>query len=128
MTDESDEVKLKLPGYGLLSEPARQQFHRGLGDYAAEVLAESSRLEERWRTDGAEPQITSRDVSDAFVLINRLPKSRKSTRTRVCDTIAFASAFIGGVFGNMISTPQGAIGFSICAFVGVIAYTNRGDE
>ena len=96
---------------------------------SVEILAEAARLESGWRSDpSGAPEITSRDIDDATALIRRSPNNRRTTRSKVCDAVAFAAAFVGGVFGNNIDTSVGAIGFAACAFVGVIAYTNRGEQ
>jgi hypothetical protein len=129
VTDDEDIISLKISGCGRLPEPARQKFDEVLSQYAKEVLDEASRLESQWRPDhDGESEITSRDVVDASRFARRSPSSKRSTRDRILDTVAFAAAFIGGVFGNNITTPVGAVGFAACALVGIIAYTNRSSE
>lgn len=128
MTHDPDEVSLKLPGFGRLPDPAKLKLLDVLSQHASEIMDEASRLESRWRTDeNGEPEITSRDIADAAVVARRSPNKRRSVKAKNCEVIAFGAAFIGGVFGNSITTPVGAVGFAVCALVGVTAYTNRGD-
>lgn len=129
MTDDADDVGLELPGFGRLPDPARDKLTELLLTHGAEILREASRLEERWRTDeNGTPEITARDVSDAAIMVQRAPARRKSKQFKLLELFAFSATFIGGVFGNQISTPVGAVGFAICAAVGIAAYANRGDE
>ena len=125
-----DEVKLTLLGSSRLPDLAHQKLLDVLSEFGNDVIAEAGRLEARWRTDSAgEPEITSRDVTDAATISHRAPPTKKpDTRYRVLDATAFAAAFVGGVFGNNISTPVGAVGFAVCAFIGVVAFTNRGGD
>jgi hypothetical protein len=127
VADTSDDLSLTLAGFGRLPEPAKQKLSELVRKYGTEILAEASRLEERWRTDETgEPEITARDVADAAVVVQRTPHVKPTRRGRLLDLTAFAAAFIGGVFGNNIATPVGAVGFAICAGVGIAAYANRG--
>jgi len=129
VADDTDELRLTLPGSARLPELARQKLEDVLTESGNDVLAEASRLESRWRTDSSgEPEITSRDVADAATIAHRAPTKKANTRFRALDATAFVMAFVGGVFGNNITSPVGAVGFAVCAFIGVIAFTNRGGD
>jgi hypothetical protein len=122
-----DELRLHLPGVGQLRPPARAKLEELALERTARALGEAGRLEAEWRSDpGAEPEITARDIADAFRFADRVAPKKLSLRQRVFDVVAFAAAFIGGVFGNAITTPVGAVGFAISVVVGVVAYLNRG--
>jgi hypothetical protein len=128
MAEDADEFELSLRGYGRLAPPARAKVREVLEARGERALSEAARLESEWRGDpGDQPEITARDVSDAFRLMDRIAPRKKTRRQQSCDVTAFASAFFGGVFGNNISTPVGAVGFAICALIGILAYSNRGE-
>ena len=93
---------------------------------STEILAEATRLESGWRSDSSgSPEVTSRDIDDATAFIRRAPSQKRTTKAKVCDGVAFAAAFVGGVFGNNIDSAVGSVGFAVCALVGFAAYMNR---
>jgi hypothetical protein len=128
MASGPDEADLHLPGFGRLSQPAQERLMELLQQYGSKVLAEASRLESDWRTQGRhQPEITSRDIDDAAVFVQRSPHDTRTTKARTFDTISYIAAFVGGVFGNNITTPVGAVGFAITAAIGFYAYSSRGE-
>lgn len=122
VADDPDELKVNVSGYGRLGSPAKAKLHEIVSNRPARALGEASRLESDWRSDtSATPEITAKDIEDAFRFIERAPAPKKTRFQRICDTVAFMTVFVGGVFTNNIDTPGGAIGFALCAVIAVVA-------
>jgi hypothetical protein len=129
MSDVSDELRIMVVGAAALPNASRAALEKAVTDYGARLLEDATRIEKARRLDPGAPMIT--DTTIALADLNarngqlRRPRSGKQ---QVLSVIAYAAAFASGGFAGYIAKPVGAIGFAICAVLGVLAYVgNRND-
>lgn len=126
----SDEIKVVIVGAGALPAPTEAALRKAVTGYGRRILEDATRIEEARRLNPGTPMIT--DTAIALADLNakngqlKVPKSGKQ---RLLSLVEYIMTFASGGFAGYIAKPVGAIGFAICAVVGVLAHaSNRTDD
>ncbi len=120
----SDEIHLTVVGADRLPQETRAALERVVTDYGARILEDATRTERARQLNPGPPMIT--DTAIALADLNarngqlRPPRSAKQN---VLSLAEYVMTFAAGGFAGYIAKPVGAIGFAVCAVLGVIFHS-----
>ncbi|MGH3821993.1 MAG: hypothetical protein ACRDRA_04015 [Pseudonocardiaceae bacterium] len=123
MSDEhEDSNSRRMPAQDLPAD-AGQELDRVMQLLSQRVVDEAGRLAaERAEGSGPEP-ITPADIRRGARYVQGGPGvSRLSMRERAYQGASYLGAIVAGYFANNIDKAWGAIGFTVVASIGILAY------
>jgi len=119
----SDELRVIIAEAGSLPAPTHAALERVITEYGRRVLADATSIEKARRIDAGSPMITDTTIILADLNArNGQLKSSKSWKQQAMSLAEYAATFASGGFAGYIAKPFGAIGFAVCAVLGVLAH------
>jgi hypothetical protein len=119
----SDELHVMIAEAGNLPGPTRAALEKAIADYGHRVLADAISIEKARRLDGGSPMVTDTAVALADLNArNGQTKSSKSWKQLAMSLAEYVATFASGGFAGYITKPFGAVGFAVCAVLGVLAH------
>ena len=119
----SDELRVMIAEAGNLPGPTRAALEKAIADYGRRVLADATSIEKARRLDAGTPMITDTTIVLADLNArNGQLKSLRSWKQQAISLGEYVATFAAGGFAGYIAKPVGAIGFAVCAVLGVLAH------
>lgn len=120
----SDEIHIAVVGVDRLPEPARAALEKAVMEYGHSILEDATRMEKARQVNPGPPMITDTTIALADLKAKngqlKLPRSAKQNLMSLGEYIML---FASGGFAGYIAKPPGAIGFAVCAVIGVALHS-----
>lgn len=120
----SDEIRLVVVGTGGLPKETRAALERVVTDYGSRILEDATRTERARQLNPGPPMITDTAIALADLNArNGQLKPPRSVKQHALSLAEYVMTFAAGGFAGYIAKPVAAIGFAVCAVVGVFCHT-----
>ncbi|WP_329085113.1 hypothetical protein OG979_22305 [Actinomadura citrea] len=120
----ADELRIEIPGAAGLQEPSRIALEKAITDHGRRVLTDAESIENARRLSPGTPMITDAAIALADLNArNGQLRQQVPVKAKMMSTVGYIATFASGGFAGYIAKPVGAIGFAVCAVIGVMMHT-----